>query len=455
MQKLFFLLLISIWNLSAQADCLPTPQFRSYLDKHDLFSSKNPKALLDQFASDSKLSSECVLKMVEKVIPELALEWDKKAQAKHCFDTPPGVECPQDMRDEIYGNIKLLDQWSLWIGNNKTAPHASLCDQISVASPALGDLTQDTATILDVLNKVERLESKLKQPEKCEESSVVKADDSPNLQHFKSLLIKGETAPLEDFLQVWYPTDKKLEQDPFFFNCQSKPWKALSKTVVSEGHKYLAEECKPEFLYSWGPKEKLETMKKAMPDNTSWNGSPNPHGEDAKKQSLFLALTPASTYGYGDISIKIKVKRGTPFPTAYSHVQMQGHDKEDDGVRVRLDDFQDFNLNESAYIESWSYGTPQIYDELVRDLLNAKEKKRAQRYQTPSGETNDFSQKGLNVFFDQDADEFDFSEKALKQKMLALIKMILNNEGRVHFQSGTCRNQENHHKAKKPTYFNY
>jgi hypothetical protein len=45
-----------------------------------------------------------------------------------------------------------------------------------------------------------------------------------------------------------------------------------------------------------------------------------------------------------------------------------------------MDEMPDFAFSDSSIVESWSYGTEEIYDEIIRNLIPLKSDKRAQTY---------------------------------------------------------------------------
>jgi hypothetical protein len=81
------------------------------------------------------------------------------------------------------------------------------------------------------------------------------------------------------------------------------------------------------------------------------------------------------TFGYGKTLMRFKIKMGTPFVD---------HPKKELGKGeagfTPMDEMPDFAFSDSSIVESWSYGTEEIYDEIVRDLIRLKSDKRAQTY---------------------------------------------------------------------------
>lgn len=379
-------------------------------------------------------------------LPQAVKNENAKAQKLGCYDFPEAKTCTEELQKKIFSNLSLMDQWSIWIANNKTLSPEEFCDPNS-ETDAFGKLVKDVAPLIKILGKKEALEVDLKKKdEKCDEVSKVDAKDSKQLGYFKNLLNKKvEETKLSDYLELWYPSPEN-DNDPYFFSCQSKPWGNLDKALQLNSLKYLPQECKPDVLYSWGPPIKLESMKKAMEDGKHWKDQPNPI-PGKKDTALFMALTPLSSFGYGEVMVRVKIKPETPFITKNSHYFEDNG--ETPGVRVRInDDYQDFTMKEASFIESWSYGTPQIYDELVRDTKRALAGKRAQTYMTPWKPANALSDHM------QSPDGLETNEEILKGRFRKLIEMITKGEGKVHFQKDSCRNKNLHYQTTRPTYFN-
>jgi hypothetical protein len=284
---------------------------------------------------------------------------------------------------------------------------------------------------------------------KCHESSVVSAKDSPSLKYFQDLEKKGMLAPIEDFLKLWYPKKEKEIDDAYFFKCQKSPFAPITEKVNAQHE--LAPECKPDVFYSWGPEDKLQNMERAMKDGEAWTSSPNPRASgygigssDGKPTSLFMAITPFSSSAYGEYAVRIKVKKATRMTTVGWHPEPGTLDFNP------VERFQDVVMNDASVIESWSYGTPDIYDELVRDVKQIASGKRAQLYAPKLVDANATGMKRLYHIVDRNT----MDEDALKKRFLTLIGMILRGDGRIHYQKGACRNREAHYKTDRPTYFN-
>lgn len=249
------------------------------------------------------------------------------------------------------------------------------------------------------------------------------ADDSPNLAYFQALAQRGKDAPLEDFMKFWYP-DQKTETPNLTFLKQCKDNSSACETT----------RINVDTFYSWGPEAKLKNMQATLPDGGVWEGNPNP---GYTLDTLFTAI---GSYGYGLIPVRIRAKaRSVP-------VNYLGGDQ---------------NFESAREIESWSFGTPEHYDEIVRDY---------QRYKSGGlwvgyfavhtwdgykmGHSPDDDIFRDELFMKDILDGHYFSEENLKASMLKMVQMILNGEGRIYYAKGQCRNRKLEFETGLPTYIN-
>jgi hypothetical protein len=275
--------------------------------------------------------------------------------------------------------------------------------------------------------------------ESCDQTAgPVTADDSPQKNYFEALLKRGMSAPLADFLKLWYPDKKGVsdDQDPYFFKCEGGPWGTLAPTGTLDGSPNLSPDCSPDTLYSWGDADKLELMKKEMPDGEVWSGPLFPW-----PNRLYTTLTPAITFMYGPVQIRIKIKPGVRYGYPYNNKNQ---------ILFENTDLVEYYFNDSSVVESWSYGTPEQYDEIVRDYLRIKSGKRALLYGVFGGAAPGI---GLMSNFNTAWDSHPAGDDVFQQNLLTLIRMILNGEGSIHYSKGACRNRAKEFSTTKPTYF--
>ncbi len=274
--------------------------------------------------------------------------------------------------------------------------------------------------------------------EYCSElSSPISAEDSPQKEHFQNVLKQGMDAPIGEFLKLWYPDNKsEAEVDTYFFHCQ-EPWGPIG------GYFDLRPKCRPDVLYSWGGIAKLKEIQETLPDDQIWTGSPNP-----SRKQIYTALSPISTYAYGLVQIRFKVRSEIPFIAGSKYGDFPKQ------VRVATLSYQEFIIDDASILESWSYGTPEQYDEIVKDILRISSGKRAQGFYIGPPEERDLSVSGMNRIYGSLADGLAVTEETLKRNLLELIRMILNREGRIHYAQDVCRSRRKHFLTERPTYFN-
>lgn len=278
----------------------------------------------------------------------------------------------------------------------------------------------------------------------CSEGSVATASDSGEKAYFQNLYDNSLTASLKDYLHLWYPDREQETDNAWFFECQSTEWGPLDK-MIKAGRPRLQDDCKPDVLYTWGPLVKLQNMKSSMIDDQEWHGDPNPYGK-FKNNILYMAMTPSGTFPYGTHLIRLKIKKEVPFFEGDSYRELVPE------VRFLSSFYQDFSLTDSSVIEGWSFGTPEIYDELVRDVRRLITNKRAQLYTILYSDLTD--RQNIAKIFGGRIDSYEANEQILKERFHNLIGQILRQEGRVIYQKGTCRNRHLFFKTNKPTYFN-
>ncbi|MCM2277684.1 MAG: hypothetical protein NDJ89_06370 [Oligoflexia bacterium] len=281
---------------------------------------------------------------------------------------------------------------------------------------------------------------------RCDETpGPVTAMDSPNYPHFEQLLKKGMSASLGEFLRLWYPSPgEKTDKRPAdsILNCLGPSGSPNYGTA-----EYAPESCVPDVLYSWGPRAKVDTFQQTIRDGKAWAGKPNP-GSETSDGTLFLSLSAASTYMYGVVPIRFKLKPKVPL-----HLQrgVKADDLKIPGeVTYRDWEYQDYWIADSSVIESWSFGTPEHYDEIVRDILRISSGENAALYHR-----KELHGSGIERFFSIGAtDQNPNNEEKLKATLLEMVRMIVTGEGRIYYSKGACRNREEHFATDRPSYLN-
>ena len=260
----------------------------------------------------------------------------------------------------------------------------------------------------------------------------------PQKKYFENLLAKGSNAPLDDFLKFWLPQDGK-PIDSTYFNCEKSengPFKVPVDGKFPEG-------CRPDVLYSWGPQKKMEAITGKLKTGAKWEGTPNPFTGGLAHGAVFTTISPVSTFGYGSNLIRFKIKPGA----AYNG---RGYGGEDGEVSIRSSTYNyynDFVLKDASLIESYSYGTPEIYDELVREIRRYRADKRVSVYQVLDAQPS-----GIERLWAQAADGNEHDEAGLKENLLEVIRQILSGEGRIVFNEGACENRSRHYSTAHPNF---
>ena len=283
-------------------------------------------------------------------------------------------------------------------------------------------------------------------PGGCELPAANSALMTPeNKLKFGTLLARGVNAPLTDFLQLWDETATGAELDSPFFACESGEQKAFSVDSA---------DCRPKTLYSWGTREKLETIKERLGPGKTWEGLANP-GAQIKSGRIFSTISAVSTYGYGAIPVRFEIRASAPY--MFTGTYMQDGEKLK-GVAIRKDNYHDFTFEDAGLVESWSFGTPELYDEIVRDILRFRSGKRASVYSETYSYNEALSAKTIDAYmrrlYGQGADGYEQNEEVLKENLLEVLREILANEGRLIFPSGTCGDFEQHYSTGQPNYIN-
>jgi len=270
---------------------------------------------------------------------------------------------------------------------------------------------------------------------KCDETaSVSTGSDSPNYQYFKDLLARGADAPLTDFLKLWYPDrgDGGNLESPFFA-CESE---ALGAFKMPDDNQVPAN-CRPDVLYSWGTVQKSH-LTRHLPDGAEWTGPVTTYNMAIANGTVFTSISAVSTFGYGDTLMRFKIKPGTPF-------NFQNFGASPGQVSVRADTFHDFAISDAAVLESISIGTPEIYDEIIRDIVRYQSGKRVSVY-VSNQET------GIARLFAQAIDGHDQSEAHLKLNLIEIIREITSGEGQMVYAKGSCRNRARKFSTAYPNY---
>ncbi len=266
-----------------------------------------------------------------------------------------------------------------------------------------------------------------------EKGSLSTGDDSPNKAKFEALLRKGMAAPLDKFLMLWYPDrgGDGLDRSSPYFTCEKSEDTSFDR---------LGPGCQPDILYSWGPIEKRDTILKSLGDGQPWQDKPN------QEHTVFTSISAASTMDYGNVLMRFKIR-----PSA--NYVLGGHawaNPDKNTVAVRTESAHDFNFKDASVVDNVSSGMPEVYDEVVRDILHFKSGKRVSVYSEWYLGLGSYP--GHEKLLTQNIDEHGFSEDTIKAGLLELIREILAGEGTTHYRQGACRNRSLNFSSVNPSY---
>lgn len=276
----------------------------------------------------------------------------------------------------------------------------------------------------------------------CNESSVPGTiENSPKVGYFRDLFNRGTSAPLQDFLTLWGPEDPTgVRLDSPFFDCQRGADQAFG--TASDENTTVPFNCRPDVLFSWSNTTKIKHLFDLLRDGQSWSGPLNHKPNSDYGGVVFTSISPASTFGYGRFLVRFKIKPDT----TYKFYKLPQRDTGYGEVGVQTGFVHDFDVLDAAVLESASFGTPEIYDEIVRDVRRYASGRRVIFY-VP----NDRS--GIERLFNQPPDISTQTEETLKNNLLELIHEILNGEGRIVYQKGSCRDRAKTFSTAFPSYY--
>lgn len=239
-----------------------------------------------------------------------------------------------------------------------------------------------------------------------------------------------------DLLKLWFPWQKDPTIGYEWRNCIDD---------LEGGHPIRGLElhpaCRGDTFYSWGTLKKIESLKSVM-GSTSWAN---------KMQALYLARTPIGSFGYGPYAVRVKVRSDVGWKRIdYSVTPCSSGDID------RTIFFRTKPVYESALfdiiicsphvIESWSYGTKEHYDELVKDVEWTINKKRSE--DITEMYVND--PRFLNA---QGIDGMDFRIEGITPRLKSHLKISQENTGEV-FAHPALKKITEHFQTKYPIYFN-
>lgn len=237
-------------------------------------------------------------------------------------------------------------------------------------------------------------------------------------------------APTEkDLVQVWSGSNK-----PFTGSSQVDPqvcdvWQA----------KKGGTECEPDTLYSWSDIKWADVRLQSL-QTPEWNGI---------WRHLFLTRAPISTFPYGNISMRIKLKAGVKFKDSKARCDVPVEEAETT-VYVRTSMLSEFIICSPKVIHSISYGTKEHYDEIIRDYSQHKLNPAAASYyylMSPK----------FDLFHTPSVDSVSYSEASLVNNIKFHFGIIVQQKSVLLFNPDLpedSKTETEHFKTTKPIYFN-
>lgn len=209
----------------------------------------------------------------------------------------------------------------------------------------------------------------------------------------------------------------------------------------------LLPECVPDTLYSWGDYGKLKWFKDRYSTSGDWTA---PFERD-----FFLTQSPLATFGYGEIPLRIKLRKDVKVILSKSSADQRScanlttDEKATSIILNRWNMFHgtglDYILCSMGPVESWSFGTKEHYDEIVRDYQWI-EKNNYKDYELY------YKKDGVDQLWNTNLDGKTFTLEVLLKHLQINRELIDLKLGRVYEQrSGLSKT---HYQTKNPIYYN-
>ena len=245
-------------------------------------------------------------------------------------------------------------------------------------------------------------------------------------------------------------TNQALSDSNPLNGCQRPP-AGLYLRLGADG-KILAR-CLPNTVYSWGPFAKIELLQKLIGE-ASWDE--RPFAESTNKiVGIYTVADPIGSFAYGDYSIRIKLKPDVQFvyqQGLWSCDQLSAEQKKN-SVLIKIwnetewTTAAEYIICSPHVIESWSYGTTEHYEEILRDAEYVKSH--------PGGEYLSYlREQGKPIIFGANADSMPFTEEHFK-KVVELHKGLSGKNGKVYARPDSEELLESHFKNKWDVYFSH
>lgn len=243
-----------------------------------------------------------------------------------------------------------------------------------------------------------------------------------------------------------------------FKQCEDAEYK-YHLTKNNDG--YLVDECKPDTLYSWGGFDKMQWFKDNLNSSKSWPSE--------LPRSLYTVPFPATTFGYGVVPLRFKIKNNVKFKILISpvtnlcenfkanHIADPSEFKDTIFSRVEIfsdgSSFQEYIICSADVIESWSVGTQEHFDEIIRDdsWLRSEHYYNWEGFYKIAG-VDEY----LNSTIDSNVSTYatDFSPSTFAERMIFLKAFTVLIPEKIETRPNEKTLGVRHFKTKTPIYFN-
>lgn len=349
---------------------------------------------------------------------------------------------PEETRDYYMGSASYQDTtWQLDVAFGSSA---------SVPSCLVDKRQLSTQEFLEALGCIENTSC----PPDLSPVSITKLIQSTD-ENLRAIGEPSQTAGVA--LNLASPN---LDLFPFKkFDCEDS--QRFYHGTVLEGGKL---KCQPDTLYSWGPAEKTSDLKAAGWGIPFWTRMVE---GKMRHTPIFATTDPVGSFGYGPYAIRIKLKKGVRFKhdlnnslSAYQYCDEDHMSAEaaQNTVVVRYlsipggwpDKFNkqhpghtgsalDFIICGPGPIHSWSYGTKQHLEEILRNQKVYAELKNSMgnewyKYMEYYGK-----QDGIDIFDTYNIDGKNFSFAFYEQNIARHRQSIVSGASGVFYSPGTAK----------------
>ncbi len=309
----------------------------------------------------------------------------------------------------------------------------------------LADVKSEASTLADPSYTVSALVRNYKADmqdilDQCKNIADAKGIAFSNDHYFQKLLRKPyHQITLDELLTLWFPQDRKKLKRNYFDHCGRK-----NGNPHEVRNNYVIESCAPDTLYRWSDDLYLGLMKAAMPDGGNWAQRPS------GGRTIYTFLSPAVTHGYGPIAFRFKIKPGVKFTTTSQHHSSCGFwNQTSADTEIYYNNWGGLDVDicsPAGVVESWSYNTRELYDEIVKDW------QWNQRYS--HSQSLVYWHAHLNEDLSGRIDGHSFGADVMKSRLYGMAKAILAGDGGVFTPSGEDAKKDRHYKTGKAYYAN-